>query len=345
MRALITGGSGYVGSLIRDNLLSHGHECVNFDIAPDAAKHERLTYVQADVSEPEQIEEVFTKHGPFDAVFHCAAQLLYRRKRHRYFLRSNVHATKFLADACVKHGTKQMVYISSNCVYGKFESDVVREDHPLLPFEFYGQTKAASEMILWQYAGRLNSVMLRAPTIVGEGRLGILSIVYDFIREGRKIWLVGSGGNRYQFVYGPDLAEAARLAAACPKTTAFNVGSDDVPSLNQLFTDVIVAAGTKSRLMHLPGAVAIPGMKLCYHLGISPLGPYQYNMIASSYIGDTAAIREALGWKPTKTNSQMLTGGYRYYINNYDAIHSGAGLAGHRKAGSGGVLNLIKWAS
>lgn len=342
MRYLITGGSGYVGSLVIEALLRDGHTCVNFDIGASSLSHPLYTHFKADVTDPDQIETVFKKSGPFDAVVHCAAQLLYTKKKHDYFLKTNVESTRLLAEACIRNKTKHLVYISSNCVYGKPQSFPVKENHPRNPFELYGQTKKDSEDILFSYADRLHTVMLRAPTIVGEGRLGILSIVYDFIRENRRICLVGSGENRYQFVYGPDLAEACKKAALYEGTAAMNVGSDKVPSLNELFQALIQKAKSKSKIWHFPAAIALPGMKLCYHLGISPLGPYQYNMIASSYSGDTETIKKQLGWAPTKTNAEMLIGGFEYYIANYDNIHNSDKLSGHRKPGWGGVLNLIK---
>ena len=57
-------------------------------------------------------------------------------------------------------------------------------------------------------------------------------------------------------------------------------------------------------------------------MGLSPLGPYQYNMIINSFSGNTDFIRKELGWKPTKTNNEMLLSAYKYYIDNYDDIHS-----------------------
>lgn len=342
MNYLITGGSGYFGGLLKRELLKDGHTCVNVDIDKDADTHPNLTSLICDISQQEALENVFKQHGPFDCVFHTAAQLQLNRKNKALFFDTNLNATKDLADNCIKYGTKQFIFISSNCVYGRIDDINIPENHELKPFEAYGDTKVKSENILLSYSDRLNTTILRPPTIIGEGRLGILSIVFDFIRENKKIWLIGSGNNRYQFIYANDLVNACKLAACYPKTKVFNIGCDNVPSLNDLFQGVIDLANSKSKIYHLPRFPFIPAMKMCYQLGISPLGPYQYNMIANNFIGDTTNIKNELNWRPTKSNIEMLADNYRYYTSNYDALHNSTELTGHRKAGKAGIINLVK---
>lgn len=346
MRFLITGGSGYFGSVLKLKLLKNNHQCVNIDLLQDIDMHPDLTSQVVDITDPSALDKIFQTSGPFDAVFHCAAQLEYKKKNADLFYKTNRDAAGYLAELGVKHRVKNFIFISSNCVYGKVNSILVKEDQAFNAFERYGQCKLESEQILNRYQDRLNVIIFRPPTIVGEGRLGILSVVYDFIRENRKIWLVGHGDNRYQFIYGDDLAEACLLAATSSHSGTYNIGSDHVPSLNQLFSDVIRHADSESKIYHLPRMLALPIMQAAYRLGISPLGPYNYTMLSSSYIGDTEKIKSELTWQPTKTNSQMLIDGYNHYIKNYAFIHDkNKKLPGHRKAGWGGVLNLVRWIS
>lgn len=346
MKYLITGGAGYFGSVLKRKLLEHGHECVSIDLLPDVDPHPLLTSYVLDVTHRDDLEKIFQKHGPFDAVYHSAAQLQLKRNTLEYFDKTNIDSTGYLAELSVKYGVKNFIFISSNCVYGLINSTLVKEDHPRNAFERYGKSKVASEKILEKYFNQLNVIILRPPTIVGMGRLGILSIVYDFIREHRKVWLVGNGNNRYQFILGEDLAEACRLAATVNHSGIYNIGCDQVPSLNELFADLIAHAKSRSKILHLPQTLAMSVLKIAYHLGISPLGPYNYSMISSSYIGDTQKIKAELNWQPTKSNSQMLIDGYEYYVKNFERIHDKTNqLPGHRKAGWGGVITLLKWFS
>lgn len=342
MRYLVTGGSGYFGGELKRALLEEGNICVNVDLCKDMDCHPNLVSLQADVSNPATIESLFAQYAPYDGVFHCAAMLQHKIKNKKFFYLTNVESTRLLAENCVKYGTKNIVYISSNCVYGKINGVNISENSELNPFEEYGRTKVLSEKILHEYEGRLNSTILRPPTIIGNGRLGILSIVFDFIRENRKLWLIGSGQNRYQFIYTPDLINACKLAVNYPYSAVFNVGCDRVPSLNEIFSELILSAKSRSKIYHLPYSLVAPIMKLCYKLGISPLGPYQYNMISNTFIGDTTAIKNSLGWRPTKSNIEMIIDNYHYYTDNYEQIHQDNKLSGHRRAGKAGIIYLVK---
>jgi hypothetical protein len=86
-------------------------------------------------------------------------------------------------------------------------------------------------------------------------------------------------------------------------------------------------------------------MKLAHKLGISPLGPYHYRMIAEDFIFDTTRIRERLGWKPTVTNQQMMTEAYRYYSAQRKQIHARKDVSAHSKPAEMGIIRLLKWIS
>ena len=106
---------------------------------------------------------------------------------------------------------------------------------------------------------------------------------------------------------------------------------------------MIEKAGSKSKLMFLPKGLMIAGMKLCFALGISPLGPYQYKMIASNFIFDTSKIKRELGWMPTKTNEEMLLTAYNYYHNNKKEILNRKDVSAHSSVAKMGVIRIIKW--
>jgi hypothetical protein len=86
-------------------------------------------------------------------------------------------------------------------------------------------------------------------------------------------------------------------------------------------------------------------MRLAYLLRISPLGPYHYRMIAEDFVFDTTHIRQALGWRPTVTNSEMLTLAYRYYAENREEIQARNNVSAHSRSAEMGILRLLKWLS
>jgi hypothetical protein len=110
------------------------------------------------------------------------------------------------------------------------------------------------------------------------------------------------------------------------------------------FQHVIDGSNSKSRLLRLPKAPMILAMKIAHLLRISPLGPYHYRMIASSFVFDTSAIKRVLGWKPTLTNGEMLLKAYRYYHANRREIAGRDNVSAHRQATKMGVIRLLKLA-
>jgi UDP-glucose 4-epimerase len=345
-RALVTGGSGFLGSLMTRRLLDDGWAVVNIDLIagqPDEQKHERLTSIQGDIRNRELMDATFEKHR-FDVVFHLAAVLAHGKVDQEHLWTSNVDGTQRVVDAATKHGTKRVVFTSSNCLWAEGFKRPVREDDTPNPVEVYGVSKWEGEKILLSATGT-QCVVVRCPTIIDAGRLGLLAILFEFIDDNRKIWVVGDGSNRYQFIYAQDLIAALLRASEYGQTALFGIGSEAVKPLRDVYGYVIDRAGSKSRVASLPKGVTIPAMKLAHKLKISPLGPYHYKMIAEDFSFDISKIKKELDWAPTLTNEEMLFRAYEYYSKNRSEIGGRTNVSAHKQSAKMGVIRLLKWMS
>ncbi len=358
---LVTGASGFFGGVLKKRLLREGHTVVNIDLESDPDLEQDphaypgLTSIQGDLRNPETVAGLF-RGQPFDAVFHCAAQLAHGKLDEQLLWTSNVDATRILAEAAIDAGVRPFVFLSSNCLWASDLGHPVEEerDQPN-PVELYGRSKLEGEHVLASFAGQLDAVILRCPTIMDSGRLGLLAILYEFIDDGKAVWVVGPGDNRYQFLYADDLATACIQAAHHGRSALFHIGSDNVRTMREVYESVIRAAAlepsrpdsraARARVRSLPKAPTLAAMQLAHRLGISPLGPYHYKMIAESFLFDTTRIKQQLGWTPTLTNEEMLLRAYRYYAENRSEIHARTGASAHRKPASMGVIRLLKWVS
>lgn len=338
---LITGGAGFFGSILKKELLKLGYFCVSIDIEPDNFQHENFVPIQGDVRDKNLLKDVFEKYN-FDAIYHCAALLAHVKKDLKNLWSSNVDGTSNVVDFAEKYNVNKLVFISTNCLWGRGFDEKVKEDETPEPIEIYGKSKLEAEKILLRKKDKINSVIFRCPTIMDEGRLGLLGILFEFIDENRKILMVGDGENKYQFIYAKDLAQACIKALDYNKTDIFNIGSDDVKSFNEVYKYVIEKSNSKSKLLHMPKGFMELGMKICYALGISPLGPYQYKMICANFVFDTTKIKQLLDFKPTLKNEEMLLKAYEYYKNNKEEILHRKNVSAHNQVAKMGIIKLIK---
>jgi UDP-glucose 4-epimerase len=348
---LVTGGSGFFGGVLKRRLLAEGFAVTNIDLLRDEdagpERNPNLTGIQGDIRDATLLKRLFAEHR-FQAVFHCAAMLAHDVQDENLLWTSNVDGTRLVAEAALAAGVTKFVFISSNCLWGEgFGRPVTEADTPA-PIELYGRSKLAGEQALAALAAlhpELQAVILRCPTIMDSGRLGLLAILFEFIEDNKKVWMVGDGSNRYQFIYAQDLATACLLCLGNPRSNLFHIGAADVPTMRELYESVIRAAGSRSRVASLPRAPAIALMQLAHKLNLSPLGPYHYRMIAESFVFDTQRIRAELGWQPTFTNQQMMLRAFEYYRENRRAIHQRTEASAHSRAAPMGIIRLLKWLS
>ena len=345
---LVTGGSGFFGGVLKRRLLAEGFAVTNIDLVRDGdAGAEGLTSVQGDIRDAGLLARVFGEHK-FEGVFHCAAMLAHDVKDDTLLWTSNVDGTRLVAEAALAAGVTKMVNISSNCLWAEgFGRPVTEADVPA-PVELYGRSKLQAEQELAAIVEKhteFKVVTLRCPTIIDSGRLGLLAILFEFIEDGKKVWVVGDGSSRYQFIYAQDLVTACLLCLQYEESNLFHIGSDDVPTMRWMYESVIRAAGSKSRVASLPRTPTVAMMQLAHRLKVSPLGPYHYRMIAESFVFDTQRIRTELGWTPTLTNEEMMLRALSYYSENRKAIHARTDVSAHSKAAPLGIIRLLKWLS
>ncbi|MEI8230841.1 MAG: NAD(P)-dependent oxidoreductase [Candidatus Peregrinibacteria bacterium] len=342
--ALITGASGFFGGILKRTLLAQGWSCVNLDLLPDDDRHPQLESIQGDIRSAETLEAIFSTHF-FDVVFHCAAILAHGTPDKQFLWTSNVDGTRCVAEAAKKYKVPKVIFTSSNCLWGESFHRPVREDDAPAPVELYGRSKGEGEKILLSYVQDFDVTIFRCPTIMAEERLGLLSILFEFIDEGRRVWVVGGGCNRYQFIYAGDLADACLRAVDHAGSTVFNIGSDSVKTLREVFTFVTDKAGTGARVTALPRTLTLLAMRIAFWLGMSPLGPYQYKMIAEDFEFDTSKIKRELGWHPTLTNGEMLWKAYNHYHQHRGEIEHRTNVSAHRQPAKMGIIRLLKWMS
>jgi nucleoside-diphosphate-sugar epimerase len=207
----------------------------------------------------------------------------------------------------------------------------------------YGETKIAAERLCATFAaGGGDVVVIRPKTFLGPERLGVFEILFDWIREGRRIYTIGSGRNRYQLLAVEDLVEAILLAAERGKAGGiFNVGAKEFGRVGDELRALVAHAGSTSAVTPLPALpvqVLLRGLELAR---VSPLAEWHYKTAdKDSYVSIEKAER-LLGWSPRLSNLETLTSAYDWYLENRGRIAREPGLT-HRVPWDQKVLRLVK---
>jgi nucleoside-diphosphate-sugar epimerase len=312
----ISGGSGFLGFHLGRRLLASGHGVRTLDLVPlDDAELERDVDAHlGDVRDPAAAHYLI---AGADVLVHAAAALPIRGSRAE--IRSvNVDGTATLLAAALDAGVGRVVHISTTAVYGIPETHPIGEDAPLQGVGDYGRSKIEAEELCRAFGRRgLEVVVLRPKTFIGSERLGVFEILFDWVREGRRIYVLGSGRNRYQLLAVEDLVEAIVLAGTAPVAgETLNVGAEDFGTVRSDLEQLIAHAGTRSRVTPVPARPAELALRALELARLSPLAEWHYKTAhRDSYVAVDRAKR-LLGWQPRLSNADALLETYDWYLAN-----------------------------
>lgn len=155
MNVLVTGGAGYVGSIVAEELLKNSYRVLIVDNLQQGHKEavpQGAEFALADLCDLGALEEVFQRLK-IDAVMHLAGETLveYSMTDPRRYFRNNIVGGINLLDVMLKHNVRKLIFSSSAAIYGEPQSIPIEEDHPQNPVNSYGESKLIFERILAWY--------------------------------------------------------------------------------------------------------------------------------------------------------------------------------------------------
>ncbi|MBI4884570.1 MAG: NAD-dependent epimerase/dehydratase family protein [Actinobacteria bacterium] len=339
--SLVTGGSGYFGSLLVQRLVATGHTVRVLDLNDADDRPSSVELVQGDIRDARVVAAAV--HG-VDVVFNNVAQVPLAKNAE--LLRTvNVDGTRLLLAECASAGVRKVVHTSSSAVFGIPESNPVLPTTVPSPVEVYGHAKLAAEWACLDAVREgLDVSIVRPRTILGHGRLGIFGILFEWVADGADVFVLGDGSNRYQFVHADDLADVCIRAGAKAGPGVFNAGTDRFGTMRESLQSLCAHAGTGSKVRSLPAAPASLMMRLAAGAKLAPFAPYHWLMYSKSLWFDIHHVQDSLAWQPKYSNAEMLADSYDWFLANR-ASTSHAGKSHHRTIARQGALKLLKVAT
>lgn len=266
MTSLVTGGAGFIGSHVAEELSKIGETVVSLDDLSGGFKENivgsKVNFIEGSVMDIDLVEKLFKTYR-FDVVYHLAA---YAAEGLSHFIRrfnyqNNLMGSVNLINAAVNYQVKTFVFTSSIAVYGTARLPMVEDQDPS-PEDPYGIAKAAVERDLQvaHHMFGLNYIIFRPHNVYGERQnigdryRNVIGIFMNQIMQGKPMTIFGDGEQKRAFTHisdvAPVIARSAHITEA--QNEIINIGADRPYTLNYLAQTVATAMGTDLNVVHLP---------------------------------------------------------------------------------------------
>lgn len=301
MRALVIGGSGFIGSHLVDRLLAQGTHVRVYDRTSERFRPTpaNVDFRSGDFGDRTTLAEALVD---VDVVFHMLSTSVPSTSNLDPVadIQGNLIGTVRLLELMRSAGVRRMVYLSSGgTVYGPPQYDPVREDHPERPISSYGIVKTAIEkyILMEQHLHGLRPVILRASNPYGprQGHGGVQGVIGTFlwrIAEDEPIHIWGDGSVVRDFIHVADLANLCAQCSEADFTGIYNAGSGEGTSIREIIDVIATVTGREMRPIYKPGrGFDVPRVVL-----------------------DISAIRARLPWRPEISLSTGIEGTWNWLL-------------------------------
>lgn len=313
MTWLVTGGSGFLGIHLLRELSEAGVAARSLDLVGANDTPSGVDVVLGDIGDEALLRRAL---DGIEVVVHAAAAL----PSGGDLAATNVIATELVAREAERAGVSRSILISSGVVYGLGASPLRETDEPK-PIEAYGRSKLRAEEC-W-LTGAPSPIVLRPAAFIGPERLGVFGILFRWILEERRIYVLGDGRNRYQLLDVGDLVSAIVLAGESPAEGVVNVGGLVSGTVREDLEALIEHAGSRSRVVGVPARPARAALSVLGALRLSPLSTWHARSADRDFVLDCTHAADVLGWTPKLSGADALRSAYDWFVREGAAAATG----------------------
>lgn len=248
MKVLVTGGAGFIGSFIVEEIIKKGWDPIVVDDLSTGNRNflpKSVPFYNLDIRSC-SLEDVFREHKP-EVVIHQAAQVSvgFSTREPLIDCEINTIGTLNILKLCTKYKVGKIIYASSAAVYGSEKAVPLTEQHPVLPISFYGLSKYSSEKYIHLYhqLHGLNYTILRYSNVYGmrqnpNGEAGVVSIFINQTLNNQRLTVYGDGSQTRDFIFVRDIAKANIQAISYAGNGTFNISTNQPIALNELISEL-----------------------------------------------------------------------------------------------------------
>jgi len=309
MNCLVTGGSGYLGSALIDHISTKFNNVSNFD--QNENYDHKNSFIKGDILD---IDQIIKATKGIDIIYHCIAKVPITKNKNE-FVKVNELGTENLLKAAKINKVKKVVYVSSSAVFGIPSKIPILEDDERIPIEQYGLSKKKGEDLCFAYMkSGLDITIIRPRTILGEKRLGIFSILFEWIEQNKKVPVLNNGKNHYQFIDIRDLVDAIYKSSIQTGSNVFNIGSEEFDTINNTLRALIEYVNSESIIKNIDQNFMFKMLTVLSKMNFIPLQDYHLKVYGESVFFDISRAKKILQWSPKFTSTESMIESYKSYI-------------------------------
>ncbi|MEJ9211411.1 NAD-dependent epimerase/dehydratase family protein [Bacillus smithii] len=244
MKAVVTGGAGFIGSHLVEELLLQGAKVHVLDnlVSGQLKNVHPLAVMHIEDIRSQGAKQIIKREKP-DVVFHLAAQADVGQsiREPKYDADMNINGTINILEACREASVKKIIFASTSGVYGNLQKDLISEKDLTMPISYYGLSKLTAESYirLFHQLYGLSYTILRYGNVYGprqsaKGEGGVIAIFLDRIKKGMPLTIHGDGEQTRDFVYVKDVVRANIAAVEKGDQETIQVSTGKSISINHL---------------------------------------------------------------------------------------------------------------
>lgn len=308
---LIAGSSGFLGSSLVDYFKNKKIIKVDKKNFRIKKKHSNSQY-NIDIADLNKLENIFKKNK-IKYVINVAAEPASSQRKKKIW-NTNVNGNKNLIYLSVKYKIKKYIFISTSALFVKDYKFPVTEATKPNPVEIYGFSKLTAEQDIIN-SNLNNYVIFRCPMIIARNRLGVLSFLFDLIKNSKIVPILGPGKNLFQFVGVKDLINIIHKSFFIYEKEIYNVASSEKISLMSLIHRLIKLVNSGSKVMNVPDFGFSTILNFLNKIKISPFNIYHLKMLKYSFVMDIKKIKKKYKYKPKENTSKLVEDAFIHYLS------------------------------
>jgi len=315
MKAIVTGGAGFIGSHLVDRLIKDGYSvsvvdnmsCGTMENLKQHAGNPKFKVYSADIRDAEELNRIFAGH---DVVFHLAAQANIRKSAvdHKSDLDNNLIGTINILEAMLKNNIKDLVFASTSALYGDATVKPTPEDYMPIQTSLYGASKLACEAYVEAFTefAPIRFWAYRFSNIIGERcRRGVIwDFVNKLMKNPKELEILGDGKQSKEYLYAADCVNGMMIGyqKSHGKVNLFNLAIEENSTVDEI-ADIVIKE------------IGLADVKRRYTGG------------QRGWIGDNPTVHlsidriKSLGWKQKVSSKEAITVTAQWTINETSREH------------------------